>query len=132
MKNKDNESFGEHVTVDGYGGDYDKLNDKNLVFQCLLNLPEKLGMQRLSDPVIYFAEGNGEKDQGGWSGVVIIMESHISIHTFPDRGFLSADVYTCKNGMDTKIIFDYFTEKFNLKDLETNFIKRGTRYFTSI
>ena len=120
--------FGEHLTIDGYGGDKGKLNDENLVKLCLQELPEKLGMKILGGPVVYLAEGNDVKDPGGWSGFVVITESHISIHTFPDRGFVSIDVYTCKNGLDIDFVLNYFKEKFDLKDIETNFIKRGTRY----
>lgn len=123
--------FGEHVTIDGYGGNKELLNDKERVLSCLNDLPEKLGMHKLAEPNIYFAEGNDLKDPGGWTGVVIIAESHISIHTFPERRFLSVDVYTCKNGMDTQFIFNYFKDKFELKDMETNFIKRGTKYPTN-
>lgn len=120
--------FGEHVTIDGYGGNKEKLNNKELVLECLNELPELLGMSKLADPTVYFAEGNDLKDPGGWTGIVVIKESHISIHTFPERGFISADVYTCKNGMDTEFIFNYFKTKFQLEELETNFIKRGTHY----
>jgi len=120
--------FGEHLMIDGYGGSKDKLNDKELVIKCLVELPQKLGMRPLSMPEVFLAEDNNIKDPGGWSGYVIIMESHISIHTFPDRGFVSIDVYSCKNGMDTDFISKYFEEKFDLKDIEKNFIKRGTRY----
>src|SRR3989338_3590114 len=123
-------NFGEHFTLDGYGGDEGKLNDEALVLNCLNELPEKLGMKKLGEPVVYLALENDEKDPGGCSGFVVIAESHISIHTFPKRGFVSADVYTCKNGMNTKFIGEYFTEKFGLKDIETNFIKRGTKYPT--
>lgn len=120
--------FGEHITIDGYEGNYEKLNNKDLVLNCLNDLPEKLGMHKLAEPVVYFAKGNDNKDPGGWSGFVVIEESHISIHTFPARGFVSADVYTCKNGMDTNFILEYFKSAFDLKDLEHNFIKRGTKY----
>lgn len=123
-----NTHFGEHLTIDGYEGDQKLLNDKEVVLSVLNDLPALLGMNKLSEPEIYFAPGNDAKDPGGWSGFVVISESHISIHTFPKRGFVSADVYSCKNGMDKKFICDYFTNKFKLKDLETNFIKRGTRY----
>jgi len=123
--------FGEHVTVDGYGGDYEKLNNEDLVLNCLNELPEKLGMKKLSSPEIYFAKGNDIKDPGGWSGFVVIEESHISIHTFPAKGFVSADVYTCKNGMDTNFILEYFKSQFDLQDIEHNFIKRGKKYGTS-
>src|SRR3989344_5879458 len=94
--------FGEHITIDGYGGGRGKLNSKKLVFRCLTELPQLLGMHTLIDPVTVWAEPNGKKDPGGWSGFVIIAESHISIHTFPGRQFMSADVYSCRNGMDTK------------------------------
>lgn len=120
--------FGEHLTLDGYGGNYDSLNNKEYVLACLNDLPARLDMTKLSVPEIYFAPGNNEKDPGGWSGFVVIEESHISIHTFPARGFVSADVYTCKNGMNTNLIEDYFKSKFDLQEVETNFIKRGTRY----
>lgn len=120
--------FGEHLTIDGYGGDSNRLNDKNRVLKCLHDLPEKLGVTKLADPQVYFAPGNEHKDPGGWSGFVVIAESHISIHTFPNRRFLSADVYTCKNGLNTKLIIDYFKRSFGLQEVETNLIKRGTCY----
>lgn len=120
--------FGEHLTVDGYGGNEQMLNDKERVLSCLNELPELLGMKKMAEPQIYFSAGNDIKDPGGWTGVVCIAESHISIHTFPKRGFVSADVYTCKNGMDNDFIIKFFTDKFGLQDVETNFLKRGTRY----
>lgn len=121
-------NFGEHLTLDGYGGNPDKLNDKNLVLLCLNELPERLGMKKLSEPSIVLAPENDVKDPGGWSGFVMIAESHISVHTFPRRGFVSADVYTCKNGLDREFVEKFFTETFELKDLEVNLIKRGVKY----
>jgi S-adenosylmethionine decarboxylase len=120
--------FGEHLTIDGYGGDKEILNNKNIVLRVLDELPDKIGMNKLSKPVVFEALSNGKKDSGGWSGFVVIQESHISVHTFPARGFLSADVYTCKNGLDIKFVINYFKDIFKLQDIEQNFIKRGTRY----
>ena len=114
--------------LDGYEGDSALLNDKDLVLKCLNELPELLGMKKLSNPEIYWAAGNGQKDPGGWSGFVVIEESHISIHTFPGKRFVSADVYTCQNGLNTTYITDYFKKNFLLSDIESNFVKRGTRY----
>lgn len=102
--------FGEHLTIDGYNGDKQLLDSKEIVLSILCNLPELLGMNILAKPAVVSAPEMGVKDPGGWSGFVIIAESHIPIHTFPKRGFLSADIYTCKNGMDVQIIIDYFTD----------------------
>jgi S-adenosylmethionine decarboxylase len=72
--------FGEHVTIDGYGGDEKLLNDREVVMGAITQLVENLGMHALIDPVVVEASDNGIKDPGGWSGFVIIAESHISTH----------------------------------------------------
>jgi S-adenosylmethionine decarboxylase len=120
--------FGEHLTLDGYGGSSEKLNDRELVLLCLNDLPRKLGMYALAPPTVYSAPDNGLKDPGGWSGFVVVAESHISIHTFPKRRFVSIDAYTCKNGLDKELIEWYFREKFELEEAELNFIVRGKKY----
>lgn len=122
------EHFGEHLMIDGYGGDYQKLNDRNIVLACLNGLPEKLGMKKLAEPVVYEAPDNDKKDPGGWSGFVVIAESHISAHTFPARGFISIDVYTCKNGLDVDFVGAFFKEQFLLQELEVALAKRGMKY----
>jgi S-adenosylmethionine decarboxylase len=120
--------FGEHLTIDGYNGDLTLLDSRDVVYECLDKLPELLGMHKMCEPMVFHSDGNDLKDPGGWTGVVVIAESHISVHTFAKRGFVSIDVYTCKEDMDNDFIINYFTEKFALKDVETNFLLRGTRY----
>ena len=120
--------FGEHLTYDGYNGDYAALNCRETVSKALSDLVIAVGMTVLSGPEVYFATGNDKKDPGGWTGFVVVMESHISIHTFPARGFISADVYTCKNGLDVDTIKQFFRARFKISDEEVHFIKRGTRY----
>src|SRR4030042_3272820 len=127
-KNKKTCNFGEHLTIDGYGGNFKKLDDKKLVLKCLEDLPKKIGMNILGKPQLYLAPDNNIKDSGGWSGFVVVAESHISIHTFPHRQFVSIDVYTCREGMDRKFITEYFRKKFRLQAIETHFIRRGTKY----
>jgi S-adenosylmethionine decarboxylase len=122
------EHFGEHLMIDGYGGSLDALSSGQKVLAYLKTLPEQLGMQVIAEPQIVHFPGNDKKDPGGWTGITLIAESHISIHTFPKRGFLTADVYSCKNGMDTEAITDFLKKTFELKEVEMNFVKRGTRY----
>lgn len=122
------EHFGEHITIDGYFGDNSLLNDRENVRASIDELPSELGMKKLSSPEVYFAKGNDIKDPGGWSGFVVIEESHISVHTFPAVGFVSIDVYTCRNGLDQSRVIRYFERRFDLKDVEVNFIKRGLKF----
>ncbi len=46
-------NFGEHLTIDGYGGSEEKLGRKEIVLDVLNSLPEKLGMKKLAEPEIY-------------------------------------------------------------------------------
>lgn len=121
-------TFGEHLTLDGYGGDFKWLDDRGRVTRCLHELPKLLGMQPLAPPSVKWAAPNHLKDPGGWSGFVLIAESHISVHTFPHRRFLSADVYTCREGIDKNGVVQYFTNIFALADAEVNLLTRGTRF----
>jgi S-adenosylmethionine decarboxylase len=121
--------FGEHVMIDGYKCSEDRLNDRNVVLACLTELPPQLLMKPLSWPEIYFAEGSTVKDSGGWTGFIVIQESHISVHTFPALRFVSIDVYTCKNGLNVAAIEDYFREKLSIEVFETQVVKRGRQFF---
>lgn len=120
--------FGEHITIDGYGGDPKRLDSEKVLSFCLKNLPGLLRMKVIAAPQVRKIKGNGKKDPGGWSGIVMIMESHISIHTFPKRKFVSIDVYSCTNGLNQKEIVNYFKKAYKLKSTEVNFIMRGKRY----
>lgn len=121
-------NFGMHLMIDGYEGDPIKLDDKELVFQCLDELPEKTNMHKICQPKLVSFPGNDKKDPGGHSGFVMIAESHISVHTFPKKKFVSIDFYTCSNEMNKQFVENYFKEKFDLKKMEINFVKRGTHF----
>jgi S-adenosylmethionine decarboxylase len=121
-------NFGIHLTIDGYKGDAHRLDDMLLVFNSLNELPEKLGMKKLNPPYVVSAPSNAKKDPGGFSGFVMIAESHISIHTFPKKRFVSIDIYTCKNRLPEKIVLNYFKKTFKLEETETHLIKRGLKF----
>lgn len=117
--------FGVHLTIDGYGGNAESLNNMDVIFKCLEELPLKLHMHAITTPYVVRIGANDNKDPGGLSGFVIIAESHISIHTFPEDKFVSIDVYTCQNELDDKTVIDYFAQMLNLQKTETNRIIRG-------
>lgn len=123
-------NFGLHLTIDGYDGDETLLDSMPHVFKVLDDLPEFLGMKKLTTPYVVWAPGNDKKDPGGYSGFVMIQESHISVHTFPRRRFVSIDVYSCRT-FDTAKTEAYLTKAFGLRECETNVIVRGTRYPTA-
>lgn len=123
--------FGEHITIDGYGGEPALLNDENVVLSALLDLSQQQGMTPLVPPVVVEAPDNQIKDPGGWTGFLVIAESHISIHTFPRRQFLSADLYTCRNGLSREDVLQFLTDRFGLAEVESTLIRRGLGYPTT-
>ncbi len=84
-------------------------------------------MKKLYGPKVVRAKDNHLKDPGGWSGFVIIQESHFSVHTFPKRRFVSVDIYSCRD-FDFKDASRFIKKFFRARSLETNVIVRGRRY----
>lgn len=59
----------------------------------------------------------------GLSFIILLAESHISIHTYPELGFCDLDCYTCGDKIDGSKIMSLFAQKMglsieNLKELE--------------
>jgi S-adenosylmethionine decarboxylase len=128
--NQDTElaQFGVHLMIDGYDGSATKLADQAYIRNLLNTLPDQLGMHKIANPVVVEVGPQNQKDPGGLSGIVLIAESHISLHTFPLRGFISADVYTCQNQLDAEAIVSRFQAAFALKAVDQQQVKRGLRY----
>jgi hypothetical protein len=56
----------------------------------------------------------------GITGFVLIAQSHLNIHTFPRRGFVSADAYTCQDRLDHASIWASLIAAFELGEIESN------------
>lgn len=117
-------TYGLHLMIDGYGADPAKLDDAGLLFETLNDLPSMIGMRKLSTPVLARVD---EKGGEGISGIVMIYESHISIHTYPKKGFFSMDVYSC-NSFDAARVVDAMRARYAFKDAEVQAVDRAKRF----
>lgn len=122
------ETFGVHMMLDGYDADPLRLADKALIERLLQRIPVELGMHLIAPPQVVEVGPKNRKDPGGISGVVMIAESHLSFHTFPARRFLSADLYTCQNDLETGRITQMLREAFAMQDVDVRVQRRGLRY----
>jgi len=61
----------------------------------------------------------------GISGVVVIAESHLTIHTWPEYGFAAVDIFTCGDLLKPEVAASYLIEKFQSKNPSMVEIKRG-------
>jgi len=62
----------------------------------------------------------------GVSGVVVISESHLSIHTWPEYGYAALDFYTCGD-IDPEIACEYLAETLEADHIQTTVIARGEK-----
>ena len=79
------EGFGPHLTLDLIGCPKEILQDYNLHFNLLKELPEMIGMTPITQPYVFPYSGLVPEDRG-ITGIVIIAESHLSVHSFEDKG----------------------------------------------
>jgi S-adenosylmethionine decarboxylase len=61
----------------------------------------------------------------GVSGVVVIAESHLSIHTWPETGYAAMDFYTCGQATDPWAACEYAAKMLRAKSMRTTEVKRG-------
>jgi len=115
-----------HLIVDGYGGSREKLMDEDLVHSFLDQYPDVIGMTKIMLPQTYTYHGKTPEDWGV-SGFVLIAESHISIHTFPDKGYMNLDIFSCKE-FDSSTSLDDIRSTFSLSDLKVWTLERGLEY----
>ena len=61
----------------------------------------------------------------GISGVVVLSESHITIHTWPEHNFVATDAFTCGSKMNPKEVLNIIAKKLNSNNYEIKDFNRG-------
>jgi S-adenosylmethionine decarboxylase len=112
-----------HLTIDGFGGKYEKLASEETVRRFLDECPELIGFTKIAPPYVYRYE-SPRKDQWGYSGFVFIIQSHISVHTFPDRSMVWCDIFSCTEFDGDKVV-ELLQNTFELLKVRSEILVRG-------
>ena len=115
-----------HLIIDGYGAPAESVKDADFIYRFLDDYPSRIGMTKITQPQVYTYVGATPKDWG-ISGFVLIAESHISIHTFPDRNYLNIDVFSCKE-FDAEAALAFLQEHFSLETARSWVLDRGLEH----
>jgi S-adenosylmethionine decarboxylase len=118
--------FGPHMMLDCFGCPREKLSDLDLIYGTLDSLPAKIGMTKIMQPHVFKYSGKVPEDWGV-SGVVLIAESHISVHTFPDKEHAFIDIFSCKD-FDTDFARRLLLETFGATNHEVVLVNRGLEF----
>jgi S-adenosylmethionine decarboxylase len=111
-------ALGRHILVELHDCDRSALNDLDLIREVMLKAAIDCGAVILGESFHRFSPQ-------GVSGVVVIAESHISIHTWPEHSYAAADVFTCGTSVNPEIAAQVLIEKLGSKNHTTTEIKRG-------
>lgn len=122
--------FGPHLMLDCSGCNYEKISNLEYVFKFLNELPEKIGMTKITQPYVFPYEGLIPEDKG-ITGTVIIAESHITFHSFVEKDYFFFDVFSCKH-FDVDRVAELVMEAFEVKVVERHEALRGINFPRSV
>ena len=131
MNTMTNKPFGYSYYLDMYDCRVGAADDLELHYRFLERVVDKIGMTRMSQPVVMHGPTkNGVEvytDKAGVSGWVALIESGIQIHSMEPKRFITLDVYSC-NKFNSEIIYNYAKECFGFGDSEQHYFVRGKKY----
>jgi S-adenosylmethionine decarboxylase len=108
--------MGTHLLADLYGAS--NLTDTAYIQASCEDAAVATGATIIMSNFHHFGEGNGV------SGIVLLAESHLSIHTWPEHGIATLDVYVC-GGCDPTLALPVFEERFRPSEMKTSLHRRG-------
>jgi S-adenosylmethionine decarboxylase len=112
------EALGTHILCELSGCDPNILTDVEGVEQILKTAAQKANATILTTAFHRF-------EPHGVSGVVVIAESHLSIHTWPETGYAAMDFYTCGHATDPWAACEYAAKMLRARSMRTTEVKRG-------
>lgn len=111
-------ALGRHVLAEFYGCSPDILNNTAQIEQIMVKAALEAGAE-IREVVFH------EFTPQGVSGVVVISESHLAIHTWPELGYAAVDVFTCGTTVDPWVSCYYLKRHFIAERMAAKEIKRG-------
>jgi S-adenosylmethionine decarboxylase len=111
-------ALGVQILADMYECDPAVLSDVGAVRAFMVEAALRCGATIVNECFHHFSPH-------GVSGVVIIAESHLAIHTWPEHGFAALDLFTCGETLKPEICLSYLQGAFRSQRQSTSTVRRG-------
>jgi len=111
-------TLGNHFLLEFHGCPYSTLANVSYVEEHLLNAA-KVSNSHIIRTLFH------QFQPYGVSGIVVITESHISIHTWPEYNYAAIDLFFCSDDVFPERAIEYLKEAFNPENVEIKQFKRG-------
>jgi S-adenosylmethionine decarboxylase len=111
-------TFGRHVVADAWGMNFELINDAELLQKYMVEIAETCCLTMLSVKAYKF-------EPQGITILILLAESHFSIHTYPEKGFAAIDCYTCGEEVDPSDVVAKFLAILNPDECYVKKLVRG-------
>lgn len=111
-------TLSEHYIIELYGCTEDSLDDFEKIRSTMMSAADIAGATIIDSKFHRFSPQ-------GVSGVVVIAESHLSIHTWPEHGYAALDLFTCNPQMDIQSALGLLRDSFKPEELDVRVVHRG-------
>ena len=111
-------ALGKHLLLELKDCDRGALDDLGFLRSTLLRAADDCGATVLGESFHPFSPQ-------GVSGIVVIAESHLSIHTWPEYGYAAVDIFTCGDSVEPEKAVAVLVEKLGAKNHSLIEIQRG-------
>ncbi len=124
---------GLHLTADLHGVSpaLAALTDADALRHCCLAAVAASGLVPVGELFHRFAPAGDGMQPSGVTGVVLLAESHLAVHTWPELGAVTLDAYVCNFGADNsareRLVLGTLVRSFEPRDVERHELVRGTR-----
>ncbi len=112
------EALGRQILVEFYDCNSDRINDVSYIESVFLEATRKSGATIISHNFHKFSPH-------GVSGVVVIAESHVTIHSWPEYGYAAVDIFTCGDTIDPWTIQEHLKKALESDNISSMEMKRG-------
>lgn len=111
-------TLGQHILAEMYGCEASVLNDRHLIEKIMVQSALEAGAEVREVAFHKFSPQ-------GVSGVVVISESHLAVHTWPELGYAAVDVFTCGDKVCPREACDFVAKGFKATECLTKEVIRG-------
>ncbi len=111
-------SLGYQVAVDFYGCSSEQINSCRFIEESLLKAAKIMSLSVVTTTIHEFSPI-------GVSGVIVIEESHIAIHTWPEHNYVAIDFFTCNQSYNLKEGIDWLANVFSAQKITQTEGRRG-------
>jgi len=111
-------ALGRHILCEVYGCDPGVVDDVNKVEEIMRDAALQAGAEIREVAFHKFSPQ-------GVSGVVVISESHLTVHTWPEYRYAAVDVFTCGEKVDPWVACRYIRDKFKAENMLASELERG-------